>query len=473
MASAITIAPTRTAPTPTPTPTIVASPTATPSATVTATAVAATGHTYYVAPGGSDAAPGTLAQPWASFYHAATSLQAGDTAIFGDGTYNETQYRAYTAFANSGSGTPGQSDYRPITIRAANPRKAVLNFSNKPGGVNSTAIWIGASEPMYARKNIIIRGMVLTQPSMGSNYSDGLVRCWLGSDNCQLIDDVFENAYEPVKFSGNTGSTLDSSLFLAANVHFGAVGATRPIIRYNEFQNPTDDAIQTKGGTTDAQVYGNLVHTLSGGPAMSVGIYLGGGSCGSACGVANVSTGYEGDHVVAWDNIVVGAIGAPAAYGGVVLEGCNICTAANNVVVNANVSVRIIANGGWPQADGRLRYVPSVSPVIMNQIAQVCTNSVFYSGGPTPGPNDLVGTATIDHSDFYSCGSFGSPAQAHPVVGNPAFVDPFTDWHLLPGSPGKGSGTTVVPANTSGQSVNIAFTRTGSPRTTPWDLGVY
>ena len=42
---------------------------------------------YYVAPGGGDDNPGTEAQPWATFQHAADIVQPGDTVCFRGGTY--------------------------------------------------------------------------------------------------------------------------------------------------------------------------------------------------------------------------------------------------------------------------------------------------------------------------------------------------------------------------------------------------
>src|SRR6185437_6435919 len=50
----------------------------------------AAGATYYVAPGGSDSAAGTLSAPWASFAHAQSVAQAGDTVYFRGGTYTYT-----------------------------------------------------------------------------------------------------------------------------------------------------------------------------------------------------------------------------------------------------------------------------------------------------------------------------------------------------------------------------------------------
>ena len=45
---------------------------------------------YYVAPGGSDSAAGTLSAPWASFAHAQSVARAGDTVYFRGGTFTYT-----------------------------------------------------------------------------------------------------------------------------------------------------------------------------------------------------------------------------------------------------------------------------------------------------------------------------------------------------------------------------------------------
>jgi len=45
--------------------------------------------TFYVAPHGDDAGPGTLDQPWRTIQHAAETMVAGDTVFIRDGVYNE------------------------------------------------------------------------------------------------------------------------------------------------------------------------------------------------------------------------------------------------------------------------------------------------------------------------------------------------------------------------------------------------
>jgi hypothetical protein len=46
--------------------------------------------TYYIATNGNNANPGTQALPWAGIGKANSTLQPGDTVIFGDGVYGGT-----------------------------------------------------------------------------------------------------------------------------------------------------------------------------------------------------------------------------------------------------------------------------------------------------------------------------------------------------------------------------------------------
>jgi len=71
---------------------------------------------YYLAPEGSDDAPGTREQPWQTIDRANAALQPGDTAIFLPGEYVGT-------IAPARSGTADA----PITYRSAEPRGARLS----------------------------------------------------------------------------------------------------------------------------------------------------------------------------------------------------------------------------------------------------------------------------------------------------------------------------------------------------------
>lgn len=74
--------------------------------------------TYHVAPGGSDAAPGSEAQPWATLQHAADSVGPGDTVLVHGGTY--------AGFELTTSGTAGQR----IVFAAAPGAQPLVNGDN-------------------------------------------------------------------------------------------------------------------------------------------------------------------------------------------------------------------------------------------------------------------------------------------------------------------------------------------------------
>jgi len=84
--------------------------------------MAENGTTYYVAPGGNDAWPGTVTKPWASIDHAATMMQPGDTALIRAGEYNEWVETRQTGSVGA-----------PITFRAYPGENPVLDGSGVGG----------------------------------------------------------------------------------------------------------------------------------------------------------------------------------------------------------------------------------------------------------------------------------------------------------------------------------------------------
>lgn len=85
--------------------------------------------TYYCSPRGSDANSGSEASSWATFAFAMKQLKPGDTLVIKDGTY-------YQSLDITASGT----QTRPVTIRAANDGKAVIDGKRglHPCGIKGT-----------------------------------------------------------------------------------------------------------------------------------------------------------------------------------------------------------------------------------------------------------------------------------------------------------------------------------------------
>jgi hypothetical protein len=80
--------------------------------------------TYYVAPSGNDAAPGSMSAPWATLQHAADSVAGGDTVVVLPGSY--------AGFYLDTSGSPGAeitfSAQQGVLVTAENPKT--------PDGIN-------------------------------------------------------------------------------------------------------------------------------------------------------------------------------------------------------------------------------------------------------------------------------------------------------------------------------------------------
>jgi hypothetical protein len=108
---------------------------------------------YYISPTGSDAGPGTKAQPFRSFPHALSQLAPGDTLIVLDGNYASSAGTGYLAVdcaqgATACKGQPCENGEpgRPITVRAEHERQATLRSesrsSSAPIQVTSCSGWL-------------------------------------------------------------------------------------------------------------------------------------------------------------------------------------------------------------------------------------------------------------------------------------------------------------------------------------------
>jgi hypothetical protein len=100
------------------------------TATVTLLAQPEGGKTYYVAPGGSDTAAGSLTAPWKTIQHAATVAAAGDTVKVRQGVYNE-----HVAFRASGNATKGYITFENYPGETATVDGTGLNIPNQQYGL--------------------------------------------------------------------------------------------------------------------------------------------------------------------------------------------------------------------------------------------------------------------------------------------------------------------------------------------------
>jgi hypothetical protein len=408
--------------------------------------LSSTDQPFYVSPGGSDANPGTETEPWKTMAKAAATLQAGQTAIFEDGTYVET---ATTRFVNGGAAGA------PITVKARNRFGAKLYYQ---GLADQSKLKVSG------RPYVTIQGFDITQDRRGTTWADKLVECWAGADHCTVVGNRIHGAMQTFKTWNSAHVVLRGNILYDTEIGAGAFNAQSPSFRRNHIRGFTMDGIQTKGGTRDARVVGNYVHTAATGGTVS-GITLGGSSCGStdtaSCGVYD-SSGYEGYKNVAWNNVVVSEVvgGLPI---GLLIQGCDGCGFFNNVVIGAQNGLETRKGPGL--ATGWDWDVLTNNPRFENNIVVDCVYDATKF-------RDVQGTVVSDYNLYSNCPD--PPAEAHGVVGDPRFVDKSRDWHLQPDSPAIGRGTVVSFVGFNGVAIRvIAVDRDGATRQVPWNIGAY
>lgn len=376
--------------------------------------------TYYVAPNGSDSSSGTQTTPWRTIQKVASTMVAGDTAIIMNGTYTEGSVQ----FANNGV------EGRPITLQAQNKWGAILASTS------------GCNPAIYIRKNYItVDGLkfsvspsnvkcVLTGGFIGAGGNSWNSALWCDNGHHCIV----RNNYVDISSQRDYGlkSLQDYSIFENNIVGSGvqAFGSYGSIIRNNTLfhADSWNNYMYGKGGVHSLQMYNNIINTESeGAPGIAVGGYSGNST--------------EAYNTVAYNNVII-------MNGGGSRTALGFINATNSAIYN-NIVV-----------GGQLFSTGSSGVLFKNNIISCNGGSAVSSGA-----------LSLDYNNFYNC--TGVPSQAHPITGDPKFVNPASDWHLQTGSPAIDSGTPLTFTGYNGETINISQDRDGVTRSLPWDLGIY
>jgi hypothetical protein len=214
-----------------------------------------------------------------------------------------------------------------------------------------------------------------------------------------------------------------------------------------------------KGGTRDAQIYNNIVRVTTSG---SYGIVAGG--CSGDAFFFDTTAQIEAYNTVIYNNVIINDFGSsgpdtPAIW----FRGSSNAKAFNNVIINMDPvqMFRSCSSVGFT----------NLNPTFINNIA-MGANTYGVGSGYQGNLTYFTGTKTIDYNLFYQF-TGGVPTQAHPVTGNPLFVNPISDWHLQAGSPAIGAGSVVTATGYGGSSISVSTDKAGLTRTSPWNLGIY
>jgi hypothetical protein len=429
------------------------------------------GASFYVATTGSDAAPGTEAQPWRSIQKAMSSATPGSTVHIRGGTYAEnlvvnvsgSAAAGYVTFQNYGYvETPGG-----VKGGAIPGEQVVVSLSGFPTDTTRTPfLEIGG------RSYVRIRGITWTGHRTLAAPGKGL---WIegGSDHIEIRDCKFHDnkstgphdgltSYAHIRVFGAASDVLlygneiwDVVTTVSETLTADGAGVARVTIENNYVHDTDKVGIDVLNGAHDFTVRGNVLEYVStkrdgtqywpGDAGVSIAIYVDGGNTGVIEGNLIRNT--------AWGIEVLSEDATPAAHD---------VTVRNNVIHDAGKnSAAGILIGTWYPGKGdhdvffynNTVYGCSLgaskgSAAVANEVFR---NNLFRNnaGGNV---NDPFGFAAWSYNGFSGTGGTLT-ADANRLDADPLFVNPASEDFSLPaGSPALDRGdptTTTASAGTT------------------------
>jgi hypothetical protein len=398
--------------------------------------------TYYVAPTGDDAQPGTILEPWRTIQKAANTLTAGETVYIRAGTYPERiiprnsgsdsdQYITYAAY-------PGET----VTLDGSGlsvPTDEGLFFVNGQHYLRLSGLRIINSA--YAGILVDHASYISLEQNSTYNTASSGIGVW-GSHHITIDGNEVELACSNGMQESLTVAGTDTFEVKNNHVHNGPAGYDK-------------EGICVKDGASNGKVYQNRVdHT------QAVGIYVDAWDkhtfnidvfqnvvhAVSANGIALASEqGGQLEHIRAYNNVVYDNqiaglwLSACCDENGVTSHPLNDLTIINNTFYN---------NGRAPWGGGiALDRNPNILTVTLRN--NLCSQNLsFQIAVDAVVPTQ---TLTVDHNliDGYLGAEDGGIYGEEPVVGDPLLANPSgADFHLQPLSRAIDTGSAVnAPAD--------------------------
>ncbi|MBR2886264.1 MAG: right-handed parallel beta-helix repeat-containing protein, partial [Clostridia bacterium] len=361
------------------------------------------GVTYYVSPEGSDSSSGlSESEAWKTFSYAAKTAQAGDTVIFEDGTYNESQL---TIITNSGT------EFLPIVFKSKNKHGAIINYTDENSANNAKLQINGGKE------YIEIRDFTFTQEEPSTDNTGDIMIRVRNSAHCKIAGNKISEIYEEgIKLSNAYDVIAEDNIITKAG-HEGidAVNAADCIIRNNKIIDCGRTGVMIKGNSRNCQIYNNTVKNTEvqmngGGHAFTIG-----GQTGiipqTTLGDWSAETGFEAYNCVFYNNIVYAS--EEKILNGFSFMGAKNCHAYNNTIYGVKNAFNFETTQGI--ANDWEWDVPNRKPVIKNNI--VMNTSVAYK------LTDIPENMESDYNLFNNAG-LNVPTEENSVYDeDPLFTD--------------------------------------------------
>lgn len=342
--------------------------------------------TYYLSPGGSDGAAGTLAAPWRTVQHALDASSSGDVLTLRGGSYaggvtvekpNITiqSYAGEQASISSSTGNSSISNTITFGIDASGGKLQGLNIS---GGylyaVKTESNWDWGDATRYGASNITIADSKL------HDSGRDVVKITPGSDNVKIVRTEIYNAgmRDPSNAEGIDGVNADSFILRDSYIH-----------------DIAGNGVYLKGGSINTLIERNKVTNIQG-----CGIVLGQDSDYEWFDRSANPNLYESINGTVRNNIVMNTEGAGmaawAAQGGKFY---------NNTLVNVGKSMM----GGFMVSAVDHYLPPDYSTAYPRSSTDVTfINNVVVMGSSRPAVDiregSLTGSFTTSNNRYYQPG---------------------------------------------------------------------
>ncbi len=389
-------------------------------------------RTLHVSTGGSASGDGSPGAPFATINQAATAATPGTKILVKPGTYGPVSI----------NGLAGEAG-RPIAIVADGDVTLDADGAGTP---------VRMSDPAY----VVIEGFTLAGASVhGMNIDDG------GSYDTPAHHIVLRNLTIAGAGSGGNNdciklSGVDDFWVLDSDVSgcdrgeiIDMVGCHRGVISGNYFHDTIGNGVQSKGGSADTIIHGNVFERI---PGRAVNA---GGSTGEAF-FRPIDAPHEAARIRIFGNVFFQNgvnSGAAVAY-----VGCDGCVFAHNTVVEPRSFVaRILQESTAP------RFVPSLDGFFVNNLVVLRTGDVraFVNVGPGTAPETFTFANNLwfalDQGPNWSGPSYccGIEETDAIIQQDPLMVDPAGgNYRLAPNSSAQAAGREVpgdAPPDFDGQ----------------------
>ena len=420
-------------------------PTPNPTPTPTSIPPTSTGATFYISPTGSDSAAGSSSTPWRTIAKAASTLQAGQTAIVSAGNYGER-----VEISSSGSLSA------PITLQVASGADAqllgfdlsgsnwVLNgfdISTQTNGSEGWGIYVTGSASYDTIENNYIHELchegIFMDPTVShiSVLSNHIGQAEMAGVQVDGTNDLIQGnevwgtqqypAYAGGIYSGcatSDGADADAFRFFGQHNVFQYNYAHDIYTELPTNPNPHTDCFQTWGSTAmevdDILIEQNL------------------------CQWPVASTEVDAETAM--------IEGTDGRIGTVTFQNNELSNMRQGILVGSNVGAMLIYNNTWDHVlEQGIIFNDTRSP------ADEIINNIFYDVGAGADSYAEVpsGSPVFEDNDFYM--PDGASLGTYPTVAPYISVDPMfvnygdasgigADFHLQAGSPLKGAGSTLT-----------------------------